>query len=232
MRKGKNHDPKFRLNLADIVFKIQRDLKAARATIDYSKYHRDGGGQNRISVSIPISCIWVDSSTGNACKCHMKANMSSDAHRLFVRDLVSIGTMSEPGGSMTLTSSPDGIIRYGEKPGAQYYGSDRSTGRYETYYMYDSKESALMALIASARQIKPVGGVELVSLSKIDDSVLTSMGFDRVPDIMKNGVTMWRGNAEKAFEPRGHGYSTKAMRIRRDNINTFLGLMQKSLDNE
>jgi hypothetical protein len=219
-----------RINIAEIRFEVQKDRKSAQVKVEYARYNKESGVSNKIMLRLPVACLWIDPVSGDACKAYIQAG-TSEPHKLFVRDIMDSGSLSCSGrGSCYITADTDGTIRYGANTagGNFYYDSDRSDG-YQSYNIYDSKEMVLQELIKEISETKPVGGAQLVSMSGVDESILTSAGMDKVSDVMGIGVNMWKGDANQAFRGDSRVWTSRGDRKVRDNVETFLTMLDDSL---
>jgi len=204
-------------------FKILRDRSAGVAWIEYELHDTDGNiTVKKLRVRI-LSC-WINQYNGNAIKVHMQANLARPSHVQFVSLIISSGKLDGRDGIFTAERS--GVIRFGYEPSINY--GDCYTGynqTFEVYKVYDSKAIAITAILNDMGRRLQVGGVHLINLDLVDDSVLEEVGFEKVPDLLRCSVPMWSGNPGDIV--RAGGRSTWDQE--KKNCESFLTLLQQSL---
>ena len=209
-------------------FKIAKNRSGGVAIFEYER-DRGGWGQpnDTIQVSLPIISCWVDKRKNNAAKVYMEAGQGL-THKGFMNAVISNGTVETRDGHLTAERvGQGGIIRFGAAPDKEYEALDEN---YKRYHIYDTKALAIEAIINRINHIVQVGGVDLVDLTLIDDSVLIESGFEKVPDAMNKGPAMWMGDPDNIVQAgTNNRFSYTAQK---ENCISFLQLMRASLSNK
>lgn len=186
------------VNVEDIDFSIQHDRRRGVAELTYNRYRDDQRSEGLKTKIVVLSC-WMNPTTGNAIKAHLVPNKNNPAHVQLIKDIQELSVLPCREG-MCLTT--DGkMIRYGAKPSItlrQYDNDSRTELRF-----FDSKAIALKETIEEVGRHHTIGGLNLVSLNRLPDTVLVETGFERIDDLMKErdkprGLPMWLGSPEKA----------------------------------
>jgi len=222
MVRRKQHTPEETIDIYKNRFLVLRDRSAGRAELSYEIHGNMGDRINGVAYCDIISC-WSDRHTGNAAKVHMKADMTDDSCIKLVMCIVDNGICD--GNDGYFTAEKNGTIRFGYSP--KYDDSYGGTNEdYNKYEIHNSKASALTAILLAVGSKMPVGGVSLIDLSKVDDSVLLEIGYEKVPDTMRRGPDMWMGSTSDVLRAGGRsGYKQE-----KENCRSFLALMQESLN--
>lgn len=203
-------------NIPNIIFKVLKDKTAGKCVINVKEIYADR--ENIYELAAKIDSIWIDDS-GNAIKTHMRLSSGNIIHRKLAKTLKELGVISAPKNRyLTLRGNS---LRYGVKPGILYRGEDEN---YQDFFVYDSKNHAIRACIAEAREHRLIGGIDAVSLYAIEDSLLEEFGFAKIPDTFGIGVDMWKGDASR-FLKFGKDYAST--RELRNNAEAFIVALRK-----
>ena len=226
------------ITISGVQFYVDKQTLRGRVKFDYDQTSR--GNRMRKEVQLPIIAIWQDPVTDDAVKCHMIANFRDIQQRDFYKSCTGIGYLRGQRTSMsiiagkTVSFSMDqkqpatgGLIRYGLnlKENPVFHANDMSDG-YEDYYIFDSKALAMKAIMQSVQdQGVALGGLQDVNFNLFPDSMLRSIGFQEVPDLLRRSVSMWKGNPAKVFSTGGYESSETKKR----NLKEFLLMIEKFL---
>jgi hypothetical protein len=221
-RNGKRGaDPdKLTLNGESVKFQVQEDRKKAVMTLNYTRHTAEG--LKELSVEMLVFAIWMDNETGNAIKAHAYANPSNPQHRSLIADLRKCGKVRFSGEFCITTDGT--FIRYGKTSREHYHTYNYEASQSHT--IYDSKAQALAGILEQIGRTQTIGGLNLVSLNRLPDSILAEMGYEEVPDLMrKQGIGMWKGSPIQAI---GQEYGLEATKQRKQ----FLDLLGKAINAE
>lgn len=214
-KRQKSKKIKVSLSCEGIEFVVQKKPRTGLMNMQLRRFNEDQGSKE-MEQRIQIVSLWVDQQSGNAIKAHLFPNRSDAMHRNFVADLQEIGTMSVLGEFYLHT---DGHwIRYGKTRDFVAYDSEHS----ENAITYDSKAKALADILSHIQNRRTLGGLNLISLNRLPDSLLLECGYEKIPDLMGNGIPMWRGIPRKIL---GQEWGAEADRTRKN----FLDLLNKAL---
>ncbi len=204
-------------------FKILQDRSTGIARMEYELRDTDGNLDTK-KLGIRILSCWVNRHTGNAIKVHMQANIARPSHAKFIDLIISSGKLE--GREGIFTAERNGIVRFGFEPSANY--GDCYTGytdTFDVYNVYDSKAIAITAILNDLGRRLQVGGVQLINLDLVSDSVLEEVGFEQVPDLLRHSVSMWSGNPKDVVRAGGRNSWDQEKK----NCESFLALLQQSL---
>lgn len=205
-------------------FVILRDRSAGVAEIAY-ELRTDDGDIDDGKLSLPIISCWMDRHDGNAVKVHLKADPSRPSHAKLLNLIVSNGKLDGMNG--VFTADKRGTVRFGYDPTTRnvdgYSGYCHSD--YKTYTIYDSSAIAIDAILREISRRLQVGGINLINLATIADSVLEEVGFEKVPDLLRRGIPMWMGNATDILRAGGRGNWEQES----ENCKSFLVLLQDAI---
>ena len=190
-----NSQDKISLYCSMPKFKVQEDRKKAVAVFSYERTTAEGSRE--LNVEMAVFAIWMDEESGNAIKAFCFANPGNPQHRSLVSDLKKVGRMNCGQGFCLTTDGT--FIRYGKVPRDKYvaYNQDSS----HSLFIYDSKSKALAGILEQvSKGQQTIGGLNLISLNRIPDSVLKEIGYVEIPDLMrKQGVPMWKGSPDQVL---------------------------------
>lgn len=214
----------FNLHIKNVQFRVQRDLQKAFAQIDYEKVSTENNDvSNTVEVRLPVISLWVDPDNNTAIKAHLQApnrpQWNKMARHLFWRDLRKVEVPYY--NRLSFTADTGGIIRYGARDIRSYSGS------YGITY-HDSKGVLLRSIFDFMGTRLMIGGISLIDVGKIDDSVLTEMGFTEIPDVMGRLPSMWEGNIRDLFSSGRARYQSENQQ---KNMESFIDMVSRLLEN-
>lgn len=198
-----------------------------RAAIEY-EYSIDDGDTRKLAVKLPVVSLWVDDTSNNAVKAHLKVSPGSNpTHRNLVALIKKVNLIKCPGDNAhRLSYDGDRIIRYGVAPGLRY--SHKGEGFWDVDF-FDSRVDAIHACIDVIKESKQVAGLEMVSFANVSPKLLEELGFTRHPDKMRRSVDMWSGTPNYVISGRGRSYGS--YRDSRDNAELILeAISQQVMD--
>lgn len=200
MRKRTQERNRLNVNVDTIEFIIQSNRLRGVVELTYNRYHNDQRQEGLKTRMVLISC-WVNTNTGNAIKAHLVPNKRNPAHVRLIKDIENLGVVPAAGGSGMCLTTDGQFIRYGSKPGIdmRHYDSETRT----EHYFFDSQAKALKRIIEEIGRYKTIGGLNLISLNRLPDTILIESGFEKIDDLLRErdaprGIPMWLGSPEKA----------------------------------
>lgn len=215
------------LSILSSKFRLARTgKKRGVAVFEYEKFRSWGAASEQVEVRLPLISCWIDRKKNKAAKAHMLVDQNQLDQRKFLDAIISNGSLDSRDGYLTGERAGSvGYLRIGSAAGSDgvYQGTDEE---YQRYFIYDSKAIAIENILKRINHQVQVGGIDLVDLTLVSDSVLIESGFEKVPDWMSTGPDMWMGNPDHIVKA-GNSYSYTALR---DNCMGFLKLMQASLN--
>lgn len=221
-RRKVSSSDKNKLNLYNeaLKFYVQEDRKYAMAIVDYNRQTPDDS--KTIQLRMRVISVWMDPISCNAVKAHLWVNPKNPGDMHLVADMRKCGMMNASGG---FCFSTDGtLIRYGRVPTDTYEVYDTEADKRLRYF--DSKAQAVTDILKHVARVQTVGGLNLVSFSKLPDSAMAEIGYEKMPDLMKRGIPMWRGNPVGALGVNDYGSEA------RKNRQQFLDLLGRTLNVE
>lgn len=219
-RGRKQEQDKLTLQAESIKFQVQDDRKKAILTLNYSRHTAEG--LKELSVEMLVFAVWMDGESGNAIKAHAWSNPSNPQHRSLIADLRKCGKVRFHGDFCITTDGS--FIRYGKTSRERYHTYNYETS--QSAMIYDSKAQAVAGILEQIQRSQTIGGLNLVSLSRLPDSILLEMGYEEVPDLMRRqGISMWKGNPMQAI---GQEYGLEAQKQRKQ----FLDLLGQAINAE
>lgn len=224
------------LNISDVKFKITDDQakKQIRGEVSFGvERWEDGHLKRDFDVTFALLSAWQFPNKNAIVKAHLVHNRLDGYQQILMKYLNEIGEVpistseSRAEQGVVFSFMADGnILRYGRgstssDDGIRTY--DREGGRYN---LYDSKARAFNGIISYLKTYKTLGGYRRINFDLIPDNVLESIGFVRMPDILRRGVAMWRGNPEMAASG-SDGYLSSDKEAK--NRESLLEMIQASI---
>ncbi len=193
------------MNVDDIEFTIQEDRRLGLCRITYNRYADEKIQEGLVTQFRLLSC-WMNQQTGNAIKAYLVRTKNNPMHTKLIEDIKTLGMIPARNGFCFTTDGQ--YIRYGIKPGSQNTSSDSET--YDKLTFFDSKARALKEILEQIGRHQTIGGLNMVSLNRLPDTLLVETGFEKVDDLMRDhnsvlkkdiprGVSMWLGSPDKAI---------------------------------
>jgi hypothetical protein len=204
MRNRRANKQRLNVHADDIEFTIQEDRQQGICRIVYSRYS-DSESKEGLVVQFALLSCWMNQQTGNAIKAYLKVNPNNPMHERLLDDIRTLGIV--PARSNFCLTTDGKLIRYGMKPGSRPTSQEQDT--YDKLTFFDSKAQAIKYILEEISRYQTIGGLNLVSLNRLPDTVLVESGFEKVEDLMRThnprtkhdvprGVAMWLGNPAKA----------------------------------
>jgi len=214
-------------------------------------YSETGSYGNRKVITFPVVSVWVDTVNAreqNTCKVYgavpKRAATLDDLGRLeFARRVRAAGAIQcySASPAQSLTVDPfETVIRYGAD--AEHYLANDGASHSSYQPIYDTKAIAITAILTalSGYSTAKIAGLDLINLNAVSDKVLEELGFLQVPDVLRRGVPMWTGDADKALSMGSSSYVTRRWNANRSDtdierssqseiIESFLNLLESEL---
>lgn len=169
----------------------------------------DEGKLRDVHVSLDLISCWVDPNTNNTIEAFALLDSSNQGHVDLANCIKSVGMIRVTGASGFVLTGLGDCIRYATKSDAGDYTSDDEL--YETITFLPSKHSVVMRVLSVLEKYNAVGGFQSANLNLAEDSLLNSVGFFRVEDILGNAPPYWAANVTEIFS-----YYGSTMEERRD----------------
>jgi hypothetical protein len=208
MKKTKNRGGvRISLDITNVRFKITDDQpkKQIRGEVSFHVERWEDGHMKRdFDVTFQLLSAWQFPHKNAIVKAHLVHNPYDGYQQILMRYLNEIGevpigaseTRAESGLAFSLMADAN-ILRYGRMSGSSEDGI-RIYDQNNRINLYDSKSRAFNGIITAMKSFKTLGGYRRINFNLIPDNVLESIGFSKMPDILRRGIPMWRGNPESA----------------------------------
>ena len=216
------------MNLDRIQFTIQEDRSRGVCELTYNRY-TDDDHQEGLTTKMALLSVWIDPVTQNAAKAYIVPSPQNRMHMRLVEDIRSLRYIQGKG-NMCLTT--DGRkIRYGCMPGGAYTSTNQDTHEPDTFF--DSAGLTIEKILEGINNHQTLGGLNLVSFSRLPETILIESGFEKIEDAMKlerfrPGISMWKGRIER-IAPYYIGYGSR----KEENLKAqrqFLDSLAKIID--
>lgn len=221
---------KLNMNVEDIQFTIQEDRRLGLCKLVYNRYSEEHTQEGLTTQFRVVSC-WMDNKTGNCVKAHLYSSKTNPMHRRLIADIQYLGILQGRNGFCLTTDGQ--FIRYGMKPESKFTATD---DQLDTLTYFDSKAKAINEILKGIQRYQTIGGLNLISLNRLPDTLLIETGFSKIDDLMRDhhkqakrdfprGIPMWLGNPERATgtaDWRDHEGAAKSRRQFLDLLNRML----------
>lgn len=233
-RPKKKDRPEEKLYIYGSKFQIQKDRKKGVLKIGGFRHTTANAEPTESSLPrIPLVSCWIDPKKNVAVKAHGILVRTNTMHKSFYNKLKRCG-IAECDTDMVVSTDFNWIVRYGSKSGYTYTAMHYDGDNTRRYNIYDTKSHALRDLIENVAHYQTVGGLEMLSLNSVSDSVLVEFGYVKIPDMLKRGPAMWLGMPElvtDSFVAEEDAYSYhKARESRVEGARMFLKRLQRELE--
>lgn len=233
MKRTKIPTPRFLVRCHDIQFYCQEDRKAANVQFDFEVEDNEAGNSEKHRyepdpIRLLVYSLWTDASN-NVVKAHCVVRRSDKHQEDFFRKMQISGEIQCPLGR-TLIADTQGFLRYGCKTKSISHTPGTSSNDYKDSYIYDSKAAAMKAILDELSSTRTLGGLNLADLGTTSDHLLQQFGYEKVPDVLKRGRSMWLGNPQLVTQAGAANLGYYQQNQERDkNIQAFLEILQKEL---
>lgn len=221
------------MNLENVQFTIQEDRQLGLCKLTYNRYSEEHQ-QEGLATQFKILSCWLNEKDGNCVKAYLMTSKTNPMHRNLIRDIKYLGILPARNGYCLTT---DGLlIRYGMKPGSTATTTSSDDEHKQLTY-FDSKAKAIKEILDGIQRYQTIGGLNLISLNRLPDTLLVETGFSKIDDLMRSynkltgkqvpkGVPMWLGNADQAVGSNNWNERESADKSRKQFLNLLNRMLQ------